>query len=90
MILWIDPQQRAYGLAEDSTYAAQDIHAVAYPLSRDVLVEVDSARVNAAPVPATLPMTSGLRPPARFIAMSKPCNAIKRKNLHGMPQFFRE
>ena len=29
MLLWIDPQQRAYGLTEDSTYAAQDVRAVA-------------------------------------------------------------
>ncbi len=82
MILWIDPQQRAYGLAEDSTYAAQDTHAVAYPLSRDVFLEVDAARVNSAPVPMTLPMTSGLRPgrtayairfqPDGFIADSSP------------------
>ena len=82
MILWIDPQQKAYGLAEDSTYAAQDTHAVAYSLSRDVLIEVDAARINSAPIPTTVPVTSGLRPgrtayairfhPDGFIADSSP------------------
>ncbi len=82
MILWIDPQQRAYGLTEDSTYAAQDARAVAYPLSRDVLVEVDASRVNAAPLPVSLPLVSGYRPgraayairfqPDGFIADSSP------------------
>ncbi len=82
MLLWIDPQQRAYGLTEDSTYAAQDVRAVAYPLSRDVVVEVDAARVNSAPLPGSLPMVSGLRPgraayvirfqPDGFLADSSP------------------
>ncbi len=82
MILWIDPQQRAYGLTEDSTYAAQDGRAVAYPLSRDVVVEVDAARVNSAPMPTSLPMVSGFGPgraayairfqPDGFIADSSP------------------
>ena len=40
MLLWIDTQQRTYGLTEEVSYVTQDAHALTYDLGRDVLLEV--------------------------------------------------
>jgi type II secretion system protein H len=40
MLLWIDVQQRAYGLSEEPTYGGRDAHAVTYRLGPDVLIDV--------------------------------------------------
>ncbi len=40
MLLWIDTQQRTYGLTEEVSYETRDIHAITYDLGRDVLLEV--------------------------------------------------
>jgi type II secretion system protein H len=41
MVLWIDAQQRTYGLEMQAGYAATDRHAVAYELERDLEVQVE-------------------------------------------------
>ncbi len=46
VILWIDPQQMAYGLRADSSYVPQDTNAVQYPLSKDVQIEAVQGRLT--------------------------------------------
>lgn len=91
MVLWLDPQQRAYGLADDSGYGTPDTHAVAYPLSRDVVLEVYASQVASPPVSMQVSGTGGLRPsrssyairfqPDGFIAESSPVQiGIREQN----------
>lgn len=41
MVLWLDPSQHAYGLAEEFSYSAQDEKAVRYQLATDVELELE-------------------------------------------------
>ena len=45
MLLWIDPQQGAYGLQADSSYVEQDTLVREYKVSPDVQVEVEQSPV---------------------------------------------
>lgn len=40
MLLWLNPEQRAYGLVAEFTYAPQDPRALEYAIDRDVRMEV--------------------------------------------------
>ncbi len=43
VVLWVDPDQRTYGLEEDSSYTDKDTRAVEYTLDSNVRVEVGAA-----------------------------------------------
>lgn len=82
MVLWLDPQQRAYGLVEESSYTTMDPHSVAYSMVPDVVLEVDQSPIRSAPVSSALTSSQNLRPgrnasairfqPDGFIAESSP------------------
>lgn len=43
VVLWLDPEQRTYGLEEDSSYTDKDTKALEYTLDSNVRVEVGAA-----------------------------------------------
>ncbi len=69
MVLWLDPSQRAYGLAEEFSYSAQDEKALRYQLATDVELELEldqRARSSSQPLP-TMPW--GLSPGGNAVAI---------------------
>ncbi len=46
MLLWIDQEQRRYGLMAESTYEEDDTNAVSFELARDLDVEVELSLTN--------------------------------------------
>jgi type II secretion system protein H len=57
MLLWVDPEQRAYGLTEEYSFSSRDERAVTYHLEPDVELQLDSRGGGSAPRPPTLPGT---------------------------------
>jgi hypothetical protein len=69
MVLWLDPDRRAYGLTEEFSYLDRDEKAIRYQLEEDVQLEVDRASVGLVStrrVPV-IPSTLGLGPNALAI-----------------------
>lgn len=58
MLLWLDPDQRAYGLTEEFSYTPRDEKAVTYQLEPDVELQLDQrgfgTSTSAQPLPGTL------------------------------------
>ncbi len=64
MVLWIDPEQRAYGLTEEFGFGPQDERAVTYRLEPDVDIELDRRGLPAVQAVQPLPQTLALGPSA--------------------------
>lgn len=81
MVLWLDPDRRAYGLSSEYSYVEVDPRAVSYPLEGDVALELDP-RGNAVgprqpqPLPSTLALGQnavGIRfQPDGFVSEASP------------------
>lgn len=67
MVLWIDAEQRLYGLLQENTYGETDLRPVTYELGDDVEIEVDSRTVG---VKQNIPQTSNeIRPSGNSVAI---------------------
>lgn len=61
MVLWIDPEQRRYGLEAEATYLERDDQAREFELAEDLEIEVFQPRLPglaAEPVPELSPLTA--------------------------------
>lgn len=55
MLLWLNPEERAYGLVAEFSYAPQDPRALEYPLDRDVRMEVTASPASRSSIDPMLP-----------------------------------
>lgn len=61
MLLWLDPDQRRYGLTEEYGFAQHDERAVNYQLEPDVEIQLDNRGLSPAKRTETVPGTLSLR-----------------------------
>jgi Tfp pilus assembly protein FimT len=67
MLLWVDPQQGAYGLRAETSYSAADTNAVQFVLEGDLRIEVEPAMTRAlATVWRQTTLMASNRPAIRF------------------------
>jgi prepilin-type N-terminal cleavage/methylation domain-containing protein len=65
MILWIDPDQRRYGLQAEYNFTEVDEKAVEYELGKDLQIEVENSTLAGAKLPAAgsnLSAANAMRP----------------------------
>jgi len=89
MILWIDPQERLYGLRAETSYTDVDPHAVEFRLADGIQIEPDPALTSGID-PTSIPWRQTLviarnRPALRFtpdgfIAPSSPTHVVLQEN----------
>lgn len=60
MLLWLDPDQRAYGLTEEYNFGQRDEKAVSYQLEPDVEIQLDARGLSATTPSQVLPATLSL------------------------------
>lgn len=62
MVLWLDPAQGAYGLAEEYSYSARDEKAVRYSLETDIEFQLDADQRSGQSIQPLPTMPTGLSP----------------------------
>jgi prepilin-type N-terminal cleavage/methylation domain-containing protein len=53
MVLWIDPDERAYGLRAETSYADQDPRSVAFTMAEGIVIEADTPLLIRSPLGPT-------------------------------------